>query len=63
MAPGEFIETNKDRPYFAYSPYFAIHSPLQSRNDVLAKFAQKQPGKLYSNSINAALWQERLLVS
>lgn len=54
----EFIETNKDRPFFAYLPHYAIHSPLQSRPDVLAKFKQKSPGKLNNNAESAACLAE-----
>jgi arylsulfatase A-like enzyme len=43
----EFIEENKDRPFFAYLPHFAIHTPLQSRPEVLAKFKHKKPGRLH----------------
>jgi len=54
----KFIEANKDRPFFAYLPHYAIHSELQSRPEVLARFKQKQPGKLHSNSANAACLAE-----
>lgn len=54
----EFIEANKDRPFFAYLPHYAIHSPLQSRAEVLAKFKAKPPGKLHRDPDNAACLAE-----
>ncbi len=50
----EFIEQNKDRPFFAYIPHYAVHSPLQGRPDVIEKFQNKTPGKLHDNVIYAA---------
>jgi arylsulfatase A-like enzyme len=58
LAACEFIEANKDRPFFAYLPHYAIHSPLQSRAEVLARFKQKPPGKLHNNPNNAACLAE-----
>jgi arylsulfatase A-like enzyme len=40
----EFIETNKDRPFFCYLAHHAIHTPLQGRPESLAKFKAKRPG-------------------
>lgn len=50
----EFIETNKDRPFFAYVPHYAVHSPLEAREATLAKFEKKEPGKLHDNAKFAA---------
>lgn len=54
----DFIESNRDRPFFAYVPHYAIHSPLQSRRETLAKFKKKQPGTLHKDSENAACLAE-----
>ena len=54
----EFIEENKDRPFFAYVPHFAIHTPLQSRPEVFAKFKHKKPGRLHNNPDVAACLAE-----
>jgi arylsulfatase A-like enzyme len=32
-----FIEANKDRPFFLYQSYYAVHLPLQGRPDLVAK--------------------------
>jgi len=54
----EFMEANKDRPFFAYVSHYAVHSVLESRAAVLAKFKEKSPGKLHQNANNAACLAE-----
>ena len=34
----EFIESNKDRPFFLYLAHFAVHLPLGSKPEVTAKY-------------------------
>ncbi len=41
----EFIEANKERPFFAYIPHYAVHSKLQGRADTLNHFKQKPLGE------------------
>lgn len=36
-----FIETNRDKPFFAYIAHHAIHSALQARPETLKKFREK----------------------
>jgi arylsulfatase A-like enzyme len=50
----EFMEQNKDRPFFAYLSHHAIHSALEARPETLRKFEQKEPGKQHSNAMYAA---------
>lgn len=54
----EFIEANRQGPFFAYLPHYAIHSALQSRPETLAKFKNKTPGKLHSDPASAACLAE-----
>jgi len=42
----EFIEANRQRPFFAYIPHYAVHSRLEGRAETLARFKDKSPGKL-----------------
>lgn len=51
---GEFMETNKDRPFFAYVAHHAIHTPLQARPETIARFKAKTPGKQHTDAIYAA---------
>jgi len=34
----KFIETNKDRPFFAYVPHYTVHTPLQGKPDLVKKY-------------------------
>src|SRR5579883_1635138 len=36
-----FIERNKDRPFFIYLPHYGVHTPLQAKPDVVAKYRQR----------------------
>jgi arylsulfatase A-like enzyme len=52
-AAGEFMEQNRDRPFFAYLPHYAIHTGLQARDATLAKFKAKPPGQQHQNALYA----------
>jgi arylsulfatase A-like enzyme len=41
-----FIEENRDRPFFAYLPHYAVHSRLEGRAATLEHFKSKAPGRL-----------------
>ena len=42
----EFIEKNRERPFFAYLPHYAVHARLEGRAETLQLFKTKPPGKL-----------------
>ena len=50
----EFMESNKDRPFFCYLAHHAIHTPLQARTETVAKFELKTPGSQHNNAMYAA---------
>jgi arylsulfatase A-like enzyme len=52
----QFIEANRNRPFFLYLPHFAVHTPLKAKEDKIAKYraAPKPPG-LQNNPIYAAM--------
>jgi arylsulfatase A-like enzyme len=50
----DFMEDNKDRPFFVYLPHYAIHTGLQARPATLAKFKAKEPGKQHHDPLYAA---------
>ncbi len=37
-----FIETNKDRPFFAYLSFYSVHTPLMAREDLQKKYKEKR---------------------
>jgi arylsulfatase A len=52
----KFIHDNKDHPFFLYLPHFAVHTPLQAKKDLIAKYeaGKNQPGR-QSNPTYAAM--------
>lgn len=37
----DFIERRKDGPFFLYLPHFAVHSPFQAKEELIARFRDK----------------------
>ena len=37
----DFIERNKDRPFFVHLEHFAVHDPIQGRPDLVEKYQKK----------------------
>ncbi len=40
-AAESFIAQNKDRPFFLYLPHYAVHTPLEAKPAVLAKYKEQ----------------------
>jgi arylsulfatase A-like enzyme len=38
----KFIETNKDKPFFAYFSFYSVHTPLMAREDLQKKYEEKR---------------------
>lgn len=38
----KFIEANKDKPFFAYLPFNAVHIPIGARSELMAKYTAKK---------------------
>lgn len=53
-AAGDFIESNRQRPFFAYLAHHAIHTALEARPSTLARFQSKTRGKQHGNPLYAA---------
>jgi len=45
-----FITTNKDKPFFAYIPHYAVHTPVQGKDDLKAKYESLLPQNLSPRS-------------
>jgi len=39
----DFIERHKDGPFFLYVPHYGVHSPIQAKPELTAKFKDKAP--------------------
>jgi len=37
-----FIQANKDRPFFAYLSFYSVHTPLMARDDLRQKYEEKR---------------------
>ena len=51
----EFIENNKDKPFFVYVSHHATHMPIQAREEMVEKFKDKAAGKFQSNKKFASM--------
>lgn len=38
-----FMEANRDQPFFIYLPYYAVHTPLQAKPELLARYVRRLP--------------------
>lgn len=52
----QFIDHNRDRPFFLYLPHFAVHTPLAAKKDLLRKYEEEpKPILPQNNPIYAAM--------
>lgn len=38
-----WIKENRDQPFFAYLPFYSVHTPIQAPAELAAKYAKKKP--------------------
>lgn len=50
-----FIQANKQKPFFVYLPYYAVHVPLQAKAELIEKYKTKPTDEERSNPVYAAL--------
>jgi arylsulfatase A-like enzyme len=50
-----FIETNKDRQFFLYLPHYAVHTPLQAKEELIEKYKNKPGSNGQNNPKYAAM--------
>jgi arylsulfatase A len=51
-----FIDRHRDRPFFLYLAHFAVHTPIQGRADLVAKYQRKlRDGLTHRNAAYAAM--------
>lgn len=54
----KFIEDNRDRPFFLCLAHYAVHVPIQSKKDYIAKYKEKiKPGNSQNNAVYAGMIQ------
>ena len=50
-----FIENNKDNPFFLYFAHYAVHTPIQAKADITAKYSNKESEQGQDNPKYAAM--------
>ncbi len=50
-----FVEANKDKPFFLHFAPYSVHTPLQAKVDVIAKYKGKPPTNRHKNAVYAAM--------
>ena len=50
-----FIETNKNQPLFLYLPHYAVHTPLQAKEELIEKYKEKSGSNGQNNAKYAAM--------
>jgi arylsulfatase A-like enzyme len=50
----QFIQNNKEEPFFVYLPYFAAHMPFEGKPELLKKYKKLPKGKRHNNVAYAA---------
>ena len=53
----KFITSNKDKPWMVYLTHFAVHTPIQAKKELVAKYESKKPGSLHQNVKMATMIQ------
>jgi arylsulfatase A-like enzyme len=50
-----FIESNKEKPFFLYLPYYAVHTPLMGKPELVEKYKAKGGRNGQENPVFAAM--------
>jgi arylsulfatase A-like enzyme len=51
----QFLERNAKKPFFLYLTHYAVHTPLQARPEVTAKYKDAKPDGYQRNPVYAAM--------
>ncbi len=51
----EFIKTNKNKPFFLYLPFYAVHTPLMGKIELIEKYKKKGGTAGQNNPVYAAM--------
>ncbi len=53
----EFIRAHRKKPWFLYLTHFAVHTPLNAKKELVAKYEAKKPGSLHDHVAMATMIQ------
>lgn len=51
----EFIERNKDRPFLLYLSHYAVHTPIQAKQDLIDRYEALRDGQGQDDPVYAAM--------
>lgn len=51
----QFLEENRNDPFFLYLPYYTVHTPLQGKEELIEKYNNKEPSGDQSHAIYASM--------
>ena len=51
----KFIEQNRDKPFFLYLSHHTVHTPIQAKKEIIAKYRKKKPSGGHNNPAYAAM--------
>ena len=51
----KFIRGNRERPFFLYFPHYAVHTPLQAKPEVVAKYERVPEAQRHGKPVYAAM--------
>jgi len=51
----EFIEANRNKPFFLYLSHYAVHTPIQAKEAMIEKYRNKEPDGGQKNPVFAAM--------
>jgi arylsulfatase A-like enzyme len=51
----KFIRANRERPFFLYLSHHAVHTPIQAKPELVAKYQDRKPSKGHDNPKYAAM--------
>ncbi len=50
-----WISDHSEQPFLLYFPFYSVHTPIQARQDLVAKYSDKSPGINHKNPKYAAM--------
>ena len=50
-----FIERNKDRPFLLYLSHYAVHTPIQAKQDLIERYERRRDGQGQDDAVYAAM--------
>ncbi len=53
----KFLDNNRQKPFFLYLSYFAVHTPIEAKGEIISKYKSKKGDAYHHNPVYAAMIQ------